>query len=588
MINLKSNNNLSISKIISLIWFSIDNKRRYQVFFLLIIILICGISEVLNLVLLKNFLTILNTQQEFDNNLLIFKIIDFLNLNNKNLLALSTFIFIFSSIFTAAFRLLNLWLNGVLSGRITSDISYKVFLNSINREYKDYVQDNSSNVVNKLSLSINGLVNVLGYIFNLFSSVIIIAIIFIGLCYINYSISLLSIFLFGLTYYFLLNKSKKFLSKNSVFILRNGEKQLKLIQEVHGAFREIIINANQQFFLKKYKNIDYPMRYKLAQNRFISSSPKFILENIGFIFLATLALVLSSKSQNMIPLLGIFALAAQKILPSMHLIFQSLTGIRSNSAYISDIFESFHKNNQAARNFTGDKNKITFKDSIEIRNLSFRYTKGKPYTLKNINFHIRKGDHLGIIGKTGCGKSTLIDILMGLIKPNKGNIFIDGVKLFDNQSASKVNCWWTKISHVPQHIFLIDGSILENIVLGIDNDKINMEKIFEVIKKAKIDEFINDLENGIHTKIGERGILLSGGQIQRIGIARALYKDSELIIFDEATSALDIRTEKSLVHSLNNLRKDITVITITHRLSTIKDCDKIIEINNGEIFPVKT
>jgi len=588
MINVKSNNNLSIFKIISLIWSSIDYKRRNQVFFLLIIILICGISEVLNLILLKNFLTILNTQQELDKNLLIFKIIDFLNLNTKNLLSLSTFIFVFSSIFTATFRLLNLWLNGVLSGRITSDISYKVFLNTINREYKDYVQDNSSNVVSKLSLCINGLVNVLGYIFNLFSSIIIVSIIFIGLCFINYSISLLSIFLFGITYYLLLNRSKKFLSKNSVFILKNGEKQLKLIQEVLGAFREVIINANQQFFLNKYKNIDYPMRYKRAQNLFISSSPKFILENIGFIFLATLALVLSSKNQNIIPLLGIFALAAQKILPAMHLIFQGLTGIRSNSAYIADIFESFYKNNQAERTYFGELKKINFEDSIEIRNLSFRYSKSKPYTLKNINFHIRKGEHIGIIGKTGCGKSTLIDILMGLIKPSKGNIFIDGIKLFDNKSPTKVNCWWTKISHVPQHIFLIDGSILENIVLGIDNDKINMEKIFEVIKKAKIDEFIYELENGIHTKIGERGILLSGGQIQRIGIARALYKDSELMIFDEATSALDTKTEKSLVHSLNNLKKDITVITITHRLSTIQNCDKIFEINNGEIIPIKT
>jgi len=565
---LKLNRNLTLLDIVKLIWENINSKRRRQVLFLLSIMFICGLSEIINLLLLKNFLTLINNPLQVNQELLIYRIVNFLKLSDLNISSITTIVFIISCIFTAFIRLLNLWLNGIISSRITSDVSCKVFSNIIYREYSEYVKDNTSKVLTKLSICITGLVNVLNYIFNIFSSIIIISIIFAGLCYVNFKISLISILLFGIIYFCLFLNKKSYLSKNSEFILKSGERQLRLIQNVLGSFRDVIINSNQDFFLAKYKNLDYSMRYKLAQNRFISASPRFILENIGFIFFALLTLTLIKGNEAIIPLVGIFALAAQKILPSMQSIFHGLSGIKSNSAYVRDIFEVINREEEfRIHKFKKLSRKINFHKTIEIRNLTFRYSKDRENVLNNINFDLKKGEHLGIVGKTGCGKSTLVDILMGLIKPDKGNIFIDKIELLNNKNDKYLNSWRSKIAHVPQQIFLVEGTILENIALGISNEQIDMAKVLEVIKIAKIEKFIEDLKNGIYTEIGERGILLSGGQIQRIGIARALYKNAEILVLDEATSALDKDTEKSLLTSLNNLKNKITIISITHRVS---------------------
>tara|TARA_Y100000589_G_scaffold240591_1_gene228115 strand:- start:544 stop:2310 length:1767 start_codon:yes stop_codon:yes gene_type:complete len=585
---LKLNRNLTLLDIVKLIWENINSKRRRQVLFLLSIMFICGLSEIINLLLLKNFLTLINNPLQVNQELLIYRIVNFLKLSDLNISSITTIVFIISCIFTAFIRLLNLWLNGIISSRITSDVSCKVFSNIIYREYSEYVKDNTSKVLTKLSICITGLVNVLNYIFNIFSSIIIISIIFAGLCYVNFKISLISILLFGIIYFCLFLNKKSYLSKNSEFILKSGERQLRLIQNVLGSFRDVIINSNQDFFLAKYKNLDYSMRYKLAQNRFISASPRFILENIGFIFFALLTLTLIKGNEAIIPLVGIFALAAQKILPSMQSIFHGLSGIKSNSAYVRDIFEVINREEEfRIHKFKKLSRKINFHKTIEIRNLTFRYSKDRENVLNNINFDLKKGEHLGIVGKTGCGKSTLVDILMGLIKPDKGNIFIDKIELLNNKNDKYLNSWRSKIAHVPQQIFLVEGTILENIALGISNEQIDMAKVLEVIKIAKIEKFIEDLKNGIYTEIGERGILLSGGQIQRIGIARALYKNAEILVLDEATSALDKDTEKSLLTSLNNLKNKITIISITHRVSEFNNFDRIIELKNGNATLIK-
>ena len=527
----------------------------------------------------------MNSGDSINHPILIIKISNWLNIDN-NIFLLSVFLFIISCIFTGSIRVLNLWLSGVLAAKITSDISIKAFSKVIFKDYTEHIKNNSSNILNKLSTSVNALTVVLGYILNIFSSLIIITILFIGLCYVDLFLSLLSIFVFSITYYLLFSKSRLFLSRNSALALKYSESHLKIIQEIFGSFRDVIINSNQSFFIKKYKEIDIPLRYKFAQNRFVQASPRYILENIGFIFLALLTFILSTKNTNIIPTLGVLALAAQKILPSMQLIFQGITGFRANSSQVYDVFDTLSLKNKH-RGINLKSKKLIFKNSIQIKNLYFKYSDKSFNILDGININLKKGDHLGIIGSSGCGKSTLIDIFMGLIPPDKGNVFIDNTPLDIKNNYNNLNYWQSIITHVPQSIFLIDGSILENIAFGIKKEEINLNKVWEVVRLAKIEDYINSLDNGINTKVGERGIYLSGGQIQRIGIARALYKDAEILILDEATSALDTITEKNVISSISDLKNKMTLITITHRLSTLEKCDQIIKLKNGKIVPVK-
>jgi len=220
-----------------------------------------------------------------------------------------------------------------------------------------------------------------------------------------------------------------------------------------------------------------------------------------------------------------------------------------------------------------------FKSKIKIKNLKYKYSEKLNYILNNINLNISKGEFIGIIGSSGSGKSTLVDLLMGLLTPSSGEICIDNININDDKSS-----WQRKIGYVPQNIFLIDDSIKNNIAFGIEGDKIDELKLNKAIEESQLKAFINSLEIGFETKVGERGAQISGGQLQRIGIARALYNDPEILILDESTASLDTLTENGIMDSINKLKGEKTIIMISHRFSSLKDCDKIYEIRDGKIL----
>ena len=235
--------------------------------------------------------------------------------------------------------------------------------------------------------------------------------------------------------------------------------------------------------------------------------------------------------------------------------------------------------------FIIEKKDFNFKSSICLKNINFRYEKNQPLVLNNISLNLEKGKIFGFIGETGSGKSTLIDLIMGLLEPSEGEVLIDGKNIFNDLKLRKK--WFNSISHVPQDVFLCDGTFAENIALGIEKDKINIKKLIKAAEIAKIRNVIDLSSNGFNTFVGERGIKLSGGQKQRVALARAIYKQSKILILDEATSALDNKTEKEIINSINSLRENITIIMIAHRLSSLSVCNKIFELNNGEIVSIK-
>ena len=281
---------------------------------------------------------------------------------------------------------------------------------------------------------------------------------------------------------------------------------------------------------------------------------------------------------NAIPILGALALGAQRLLPQLQQAYSSWSSIRTAQSSLCDTLELL---DQSLPSFSSlqKSNGIKFQESIFLNDIWFKYSKKNSWVFKNLSLTIKKGSRIGFIGKTGCGKSTLLDIVMGLLQPNKGDMKIDGESI----TASNSRSWQARIAHVPQTIFLADTTIEENIAFGVPVEKIDYSRVRSAAQQANIADIVESWPDKYKTFVGERGVRLSGGQRQRIGIARALYKQADVIIFDEATSSLDSDTEQTVMNAIESLSKNLTLLIVAHRLTTLKKCTHIVELANGSI-----
>ena len=366
--------------------------------------------------------------------------------------------------------------------------------------------------------------------------------------------------------------------------------RFKAASEALNGIKEIKLYRRESFYLNQFSKPTYLMARYISFNQILSQIPRFLIEAFAFGGIILLAIMLLQKSGgieannlgNIIPLLGLYAFSGLKLLPAIQVVYQSSTQIQFWQSAINNLLKDFIKGLEAkaTNEMTGDSINLGIFNALELKNLSFSYPKSNQQALEEISFSIQKNDSLAVIGRSGSGKSTLVDIILGLIKPTKGDILINNCNLRENI----VRSWQSKIGYVPQEIYLLDSSIYENIAFGIPLEKIDRERVRSVSKIAQISSFIeNELEFKYEHIIGERGIQLSGGQRQRIGIARALYNDPEIIIFDEATSSLDNKTEKDIIDSLGLVAKDKTLIVIAHRMSSISICNKVLILNNGSV-----
>jgi ABC-type multidrug transport system fused ATPase/permease subunit len=287
----------------------------------------------------------------------------------------------------------------------------------------------------------------------------------------------------------------------------------------------------------------------------------------------------SDDIYQFIPVAAAFGFAAFRLLPSVNRLLGSFNSLQFGEPIIDTLSQEvdhFHSNTNKYKEEQRPGKGFVFEHSLELIDVSYKYPGSTDNSINNISLKVMKGESVGFIGKSGAGKSTLTEIILGLLVPDSGKIYIDG-KDIQNQ----LDAWHNQIGYVQQDIFLLDDSILNNIVFGNDDSEVNIKKITEAIKYAQLSEFVASLPDGLNTKLGERGVRLSGGQKQRIGIARALYRNCSILIFDEATSSLDNETEAEIVLTIKNLKKEKTIIIIAHRLSTIEYCDRVIELNNG-------
>ena len=373
--------------------------------------------------------------------------------------------------------------------------------------------------------------------------------------------------------------TRRQLAENSSIIAAKSTSMIRSLQEGLGGVRDVLIDGSQEFYCDVYRNSDRPLRRAAGLNAFIAGSPRFLMEAIGMTLIAGLAFVMSSEENGFvtaIPTLGALALGAQRLLPALQSAYGAYSNIQGSQSSFYDVLELLDQ--PLPRKTTESPLKrMEFTNNICFKNLSFKYGKNDKWVLDNIDLVLAKGSRVGFVGKTGSGKSTLLDIFMGLLLPSEGQVIIDKHILTSENRSS----WQANIAHVPQNIYLSDNSIRENIAFGVDEDEIDDGRVKKAADQAQISELIESLPQQYNTFVGERGARLSGGQRQRIGIARALYKNASVLVLDEATSALDNETESEVMRNLDFLDRDITVLIIAHRLSTLEGCDHVIKVDNG-------
>jgi ABC-type multidrug transport system fused ATPase/permease subunit len=386
---------------------------------------------------------------------------------------------------------------------------------------------------------------------------------------------------FGLIYVVIISLTRKQLLVNSERMARESTQVIKSLQEGLGGIRDVLIDGSQAAYCQIYRNADLPLRRAQGNTSFIGASPRYAMEALGMLLIAALAYFLAQQVDGItkaIPVLGTLALGAQRLLPVLQQAYGAWVGIQGGRVSLKDTLElldqplPYYADQSAGQ-------PLPFNHNIALKQLGFRYGPQTPYVLKQLNLTIPKGSRIGFIGATGSGKSTLLDIIMGLLQPTDGTLEVDGklVTLGNNRA------WQAHIAHVPQVIFLADSTIEENIAFGVPKDRIDNARVRHAAQQAQIAESIETWPKQYQTFVGERGIRLSGGQRQRIGIARALYKQADVIIFDEATSALDNETEQAVMQAIENVSKELTLLIIAHRLTTLKKCTQIVELGDGSI-----
>ena len=571
------------------LWLHLGKKWRRNFLLLLFLMIIVAFAEVFTIGALVPFLAALTNPVRLFEHELTQPLIQVMGINSADELLLPlTLLFIILTILAAILRMTLIWANATFAYSSGGDLAKEIYRKVLHQPYLEHTKKNSSEVVNGILIKTNAVTqHTILPILIIISGLFMITSILIAFVIINPIIALIVYGTFGLFYFLVIKTMSGILLRNGRHIAEESTKIIKTLQESLGGIREVIINCSQDVHLRMFgKSIDL-LKTSQGNNEVFGLSPRFIVETIGILAIVISAYYLvtqiNSQPDEIIAIFGVIALAAQRLLPVVQQVYYSWTNILSSKQSLSDSLDLLDVGHSVIHVENLKKYK-KFEKEIYLKDVTFSYSKKGNLILNGINLTILKGEKIGIIGETGSGKSTLVDLIMGLFQPNEGRILIDKRRL----TQDNIKSWQANIAHVPQKIYLIDGSISENIAYGIEKDDINLNLVKKAAKQALADDFILKFPDKYETKVGEDGVLLSGGQRQRIGIARALYKKSEVIILDEATSALDNKTESKIMNSVNYLEKKKTILIIAHRLTTLKQCSKIIKIKNGRVDRIMT
>ena len=562
---------------------SLSEKKKLCV--LIFMILVMGFIDMVGVASIMPFIAVLANPDIIETNFLLLSIHKYLGFPEEDmfLLILGSVVFLIL-IFSLFFKAITTFLQIKFAMMCEFTISKKFITSYIFQPYAWFLDRHSADLgKNILSETNNVVINIIMPFIVLFSQIVVSFFIFALLLFINFELSLIICFSLGGAYFFIykiMSRKLNFLGQSR---LEANEKRFTSVTETFGGIKEVKVGGHENFCIEKFSDSARVFARGQTYAEVIASLPRFMFEALAFggMLLVILYMMFQSGSfASSIPLVSLYAFAGYKLMPSLQFIYRAVSQIKFAEPSLNLLHKDF--TNLDKRNSANkfDKKNFDFKNCIDFKNVYFNYPSSKNKILKNISFKINVNEKIAFVGPTGSGKTTIIDLMLGILSPTSGKILIDKTSL----QESNLRGWQNKIGYVPQNIYLSNDTLAANIAFGIKKEDINMRQVKKASKIANLDKFIqNELPDKYDTVAGERGVKLSGGQRQRIGIARALYNKPEILVLDEATSALDTITEKAVMQSINDLEDNITVILIAHRLSTVKNSDKIFLLENGEI-----
>lgn len=579
----KTNNNRpNVSSLLIRLWNHLSKRRHRQLTLLLVLMVVSVLSEVISLGAVIPFIGALTAPDKVFNQKLVREFVEMVGITSPHQLVLPlAVVFAVAAMAAGALRLLLLWAITGLSNAIGADLSTEIYRRTLYQPYRIHLERNSSEIINGITNKSWKTVSVLQTLLTMVSSLLLMVALIITLLAIDPFVVSIAALVFGVGYGLVTWVFRRRLGINSEHIAKKSNQIIKALQEGLGGIRDVLLNGSQGVYCDIYRSADVPLRKANGSNVFIGASPRFIMEALGMVLIAGLAYVVSQQSGGIasgIPILGALALGSQRLLPALQLTYAAWVNVVGNQASLADTIDLLNQE-ISQEDLDPICEPLEFRNTIRFNAVRFRYIDNGPWVLNDLNLTIQKGNRVGFVGTTGSGKSTTLDLLMGLLEPTEGQILVDGESI----SGRRRRSWQKCIAHVPQSIFLADITLAENIAFGVPKKEIDMRRVKEAARQAQISEFIESGMRGYDELVGERGIRLSGGQCQRIGIARALYKNASVLVFDEATSSLDNATELAVMESIESLNRDLTILIIAHRLSTVQRCDQIIELAHGKV-----
>jgi ATP-binding cassette, subfamily B, bacterial PglK len=572
----------ALPNLLARLWHHLNRRRRRQFLLLMGLILISAFAEVISLGAVVPFLGILVAPDRVFSHPIVADVAQNWGITSADQLVLPlTVAFAAAALFAGAIRMLLLWVSTRLAYASGAELSIEVYRRTLYQPYRVHVARNSSEVISGIISKVGGTVNVLPVLLIMISSTVLLVAIMLALLAIDPMVASVAAVGFGASYMLITWISRRRLFGNSQRIAHEQTQVVKALQEGLGGIRDVLLDGTQSVYWNIYRQADQPLRWAQGNNTFISQSPRYIMETLGMVLIAALAYALSRQVGGIstaLPVLGALALGAQRLLPALQQIYVSWATITGSHASLADTIELLDQP-VSAEYLQPAPAPLLIQQDIRFNAVRFRFTSDSPWVLDGLNLTIRKGSRVGFVGSTGSGKSTTLDLLMGLLMPTEGELLVDDQPI----SGNRVMSWQRSIAHVPQNIYLADSTLAENIAFGVPPDTIDMDRVQQAARQAQIADFIESSPKGYQAYVGERGIRLSGGQRQRIGIARALYKQASVLVFDEATSALDNATEQSVMDAIQALSSDLTILLIAHRLSTVRRCDTIVELEHGQV-----
>ena len=568
------------------ILFLLDARERKQAFFLLLMIIIMALLDMLGIASVVPFMAVITNPDIIETNSILNRIFQLSNKfgvenSMQFLFVLGVFVFLLL-IISLSFKALTTYVQVRFTKMKEYSLSKRIVENYLHQPYSWFLNRNSSDIGKTILSEVATIVgHGISPLMDLASKGLVAIALIILLILVDTKLAVIVAFTigsaYGLIYYF----TKSYLHRAGKQRVKNNRLRFMLINEAFSASKEVKVGGLEQFYIDRYSNSAKTFSKNQASVVILSQLPRYLLESIAFggIMLVILYLIIQKGSFNSaIPLISLYVFAGYRLMPSMQQIFVSFNQLSYVGSSLNSLYEDLKSLKKPSNK--QDSKKIMLNKTIALKNIYFNYPNSSQSSLKNININIQARTTVGLMGSTGSGKTTTIDVILGLLEAQKGTLEVDG------QIITKNNCraWQSLIGYVPQHIYLADDNVAANIAFGKNIENIDLNAVEKAAKIANLHDFIrNELPKQYQTNIGERGIRLSGGQKQRIGIARALYHDPQILILDEATSALDNTTENIVMEAIENLGKKKTIIIIAHRSSTVKNCDKIYLMDKGEI-----